>query len=291
MRFFWLFLCFLILSCAQEQPLDIQGHRGARGLMPENTIPAFEKAIELGVTTLELDVVISKDNQVVVSHEPFMNHAISLNADGNSISSETERSYNIYAMTYDSLRLFDCGSKIHPEFPLQEKIAVSKPLLSEVIDMAEARSNNTIKYNIEIKSKPEYDGIYTPQVETYVDLVIDLIKSKGITTRSTLQSFDTRALELVFSKTRRIKIALLVDEDESILGKYSSLSFKPDIISPYYKLLNQQAVTDLHKKGIEVIPWTVNEIADMNLMIDFNVDGIISDYPNRVIQLLSLKSR
>lgn len=289
MRVFPLVLCFLVLNCSQERQLDIQGHRGARGLMPENTMPAFEKAIDLGVTTLELDVVISKDNQVVVSHEPFMNHLITSDIDGDIISEDTERSYNIYTMSFDSIRLYDCGSKRHPEFPLQEKIAVSKPLLSDVIDMAEARSNKTIKYNIEIKSKPEFDGIHTPQVEEYVDLVIELIKSKGITSRSTLQSFDTRALEFIYSKTRRVEIALLVDEDESIFEKPSDLSFKPDIISPYYKLLNQQTVSELHKKGFKVIPWTVNEISDMNLMMDFNVDGIISDYPNRLIQLTSLK--
>ncbi len=289
MRIFWLVFCFLVLNCSQERQLDIQGHRGARGLMPENTIPAFEKALDLGVTTLELDVVISKDNQVVVSHEPFMNHLITSDIDGNMISEDTERSYNIYTMSYDSIRLYDCGSIKHPNFPSQKKVKVSKPLLSDVIDMAEARSNNTIKYNIEIKSKPEFDGIYSPHIDIYTDLVLKLIKSKGITSRTTLQSFDTRTLEYIYSKTRRVEIALLVDDNESIFDKLSVLSFKPDIISPYYKLLNQQTVSDLHKQGFKIIPWTVNEISDMNLMIDFNVDGIISDYPNRLIQLLSLK--
>lgn len=289
MRFILFFFCILVLNCSKARQLDIQGHRGARGLMPENTIPAFKQAIDLGVTTLELDVVISKDQQVVVSHEPFMNHNIALDTFGNEISPDDEMRYNLYTMTYDSIRLYDCGSRVHPEFTAQEHQVLSKPLLIDVIEMAEKQSGRTILYNIEIKSKPKFDGIYTPEPEIFVELVLDVLISKGIQSRSTLQSFDTRSLELIYKMTRRSKIALLVDEDENISVKLSSLSFKPDIISPYFKLLDLQTVTDYHNKGYEIIPWTVNEISDMNLMMDFNVDGIISDYPNRVIQLVTLK--
>lgn len=289
MRFIKFLLCLLIVSCNSSRNLDIQGHRGCRGLMPENTIPAFQKAIDIGVTTLELDVVISKDHQVVVSHEPFMNHAIVLDLDGNEITPQNERNYNLFNMSYDSIRLYDCGTKEHSDFSDQKHMKISKPLLADVIDMAEHRSDHSISYNIEIKSKPEYDNVYSPRPEMYVDLVMDVIKSKRIQSRTTLQSFDIRALEIVYKKTRRTRIALLVDENENISQKVSSLSFKPNIISPYYKLLDQQLVSLWQDRGFQIIPWTVNEIGDINLMIDFNVDGIISDYPNIVIQLESLK--
>ena len=111
------------LTCIIAQTsssLDIQGHRGCRGLLPENTIPAFLKAIELGATTLELDVVISKDKQVVVSHDPYLSHMICLNAKGEAISEEEEKEYNLYKMSYAEIAQCDCGSQPHPGFPEQE---------------------------------------------------------------------------------------------------------------------------------------------------------------------------
>ena len=119
MRYLWILLCVICFSCNSEQSLDIQGHRGCRGLYPENSIPAFKKALDLGVTTLELDVVISKDKKVVVSHEPFMNHHIVLDPRGNEIAANDERSYNLFEMTYDSIKQYDCGTKGHQDFPFQ----------------------------------------------------------------------------------------------------------------------------------------------------------------------------
>ena len=158
--------------------MDIQGHRGCRGLYPENSLPAFSKAIALGVHTLELDVVISKDHKVVVSHEPYMNHEIALDVYGNAISQDNELNHNLYQMSYDNIKRYDCGSKVHPRFPEQKKLNVYKPLLEEVIDLADELTNKTIRYNIEIKSLPEYDGIYSPPVEEFVQLVIEVIYSK-----------------------------------------------------------------------------------------------------------------
>ena len=289
MRYLYMLLFFTGLSCSSEKQLDVQGHRGFRGLYPENSILAFKKALDIGVTTLELDVVISKDNKVVVSHEPFMNHIIALDAFGNDIAEADERSFNMYRMPYDSIKRYDCGTRKHPDFPFQNSEKVFKPLLGDVIDMAELKSNETIRYNIEIKSRPEYDGIYSPQVQDYVKLVLDVIASKSVADRTVLQSFDLRALEVIKQQNKTIETVLLIDEDESIQTKLSKLSFRPEIISPYFKLLDQQTVTKLQEQGYKIIPWTVNEVGDINLMIDFNVDGIISDYPNRVIQLRQLK--
>ncbi|MCK8480105.1 glycerophosphodiester phosphodiesterase [Flavihalobacter algicola] len=288
MRFIWI-LCFVLMSCKAENTLDIQGHRGYRGLYPENSLLGFQKAIDLGVTTLELDVVISKDHQVVVSHEPFMNHKIALDAYGNEITEANETAFNIYTMTYDSIKLYDCGTKINSQFPFQKHKKLHKPLLSEVIDLAETHLPNKLFYNIEIKSKPEYDGIYTPQLNRFVDLVLDVIQKKNVVNQSTIQSFDVRALEATKVKNEAIQIALLVDENESIAAKLEQLTFKPEIISPYYKLLTQETVSKYQNLGYKIIPWTINTVGDINLMIDLNVDGIISDFPNKVIQVKSLK--
>jgi glycerophosphoryl diester phosphodiesterase len=265
--------------------VDIQGHRGFRGLHPENSLPAFDKALELGVQTLEFDVVISKDQKVVVSHEPFMNHEIALDLFGNVITPRNELSFNMYTMPYDSIKLYDCGSKKHPRFPFQKNEKVHKPLLIEVIDLAEKKSNNTIFYNIEIKSKPEYDAVYAPDVNQYVKLVIEVLETKGILDRAILQSFDLRALEYIKIQNPNIQTALLVDENEWIATKLEKLSFMPDIISPYFKLLDQQTVSKYQVEGIKVIPWTVNDVEDINNMLELKVDGIISDFPDRVIGL------
>ena len=265
--------------------MDIQGHRGCRGLHPENSIPAFIKALALNVTTLELDVVISKDHKVVVSHEPYMNHEIALDPFGKTISQNSELSLNLYAMTYESIKKYDCGSKTHQRFPLQQNEKVYKPLLTEIIDLAEKQSNHKIFFNIEIKSKPEYDDIYTPKVSDFVNLVLEVIQNRGIDDRVILQSFDLRALEAIHVKNTTARLALLVDENEQIESKLDTLSFKPDIISPHFELLTKDIVKKFQENGFQIIPWTVNREVDIAAMMRFGVDGIISDFPDKVIAL------
>lgn len=289
MRYCWIFSLVFILSCNSEKPLDVQGHSGARGLHPENSIPAFKKALDLKVHTLELAVVISNDNMVVVSYEPYMSQEIALDAFGKEISEVNEKSFNLYRMTYDSIKLYDCGSKGHSSFPYQIKERTYKPLLAEVIDLAETKSKQTINYNIEIRSRTEYDGIYLPPINDYVALVLDIIRSKGIQNRTSLQSLNLDVLEAIKKQNSDLKIALKIDSDEVIRTKLSKLSFTPEILSPHFKILDQQTVLKFQEEGFKIIPWTVNEVGDINLMIDLNVDGIISDYPNRVIQLINLK--
>ena len=164
---------------------------------------------------------------------------------------------------------------------------VVKPLLIDVISNAETISENSILYNIEIKSHPEYDLLYTPKLETYVALVLGIIKSEGVTDRTTIQSFDIRALEETKRQFPEFQVALLIDENESIHSKLSKLSVTPEIISPYFKLLNSDNVKAYQNKGFKIIPWTVNDREDINRMKALKVDGIISDYPGRVIQLIS----
>ena len=276
------------MNCNQTA-VDIQGHRGCRGLLPENSLPAFKKAIELGVNTLEMDLAISKDHKVVVSHEPFISRTYCLDLNGEAISKEDDLKYNLYQMDYDSIKLFDCGSKFHKRFPNQEKMKVYKPLLSEVFSLSD-EINPEIKYNIEIKAKPEYDNIYTPTPKEFVNLVLNEIEKYEVFERTNLQSFDIRILEEIKRQAPKMKVALLIDENELIDIKLKELSFKPEIISPYYKLLTKAKVKSYQNENYKVIPWTVNKIKDMQLILDFKVNGIITDYPDKLISVIPMKA-
>ncbi|MEZ4797487.1 MAG: glycerophosphodiester phosphodiesterase family protein [Flavobacteriaceae bacterium] len=273
------------MSCQTKQNIDVQGHRGCRGLIPENSLQAFEKAIDLGVHTLELDLAISKDKQVVVSHEPFISRLYCLDASSNVIPKSDDKKYNLYQMDYAEIKAFDCGTKFHPNFPEQEKFKVYKPLLKEVFEVALAK-NPKIKFNIEFKAKPEYDDVFTPEPDEFVNLVLNLVKEYNVEDQVNLQSFDLRILETTHKQNPNIKLALLVDENETIETKLKAMSFKPQIISPYFKLLDAAKVKNYQKENFQIIPWTVNEVEDMNKMIKYRVDGIITDYPNVLIRLL-----
>ena len=273
------------MSCTKKESIDIQGHRGCRGLLPENSLPAFKKAIELGVHTLEMDLAISKDKQVIVSHEPFISGTYCLDIHGNEISEEDQLNYNLYQMDYDLIKQFNCGSKTYKRFPEQLKMKIHKPLLSEVFMQSE-ELNSKIKYNIEIKAQPDYDDVFTPKPKEFVQLVLNVIEAHHVFERTNLQSFDLRILEEIKKQAPNMKVALLVEEDEFIDEKLEALSFIPEIISPYFKLLTKESVLKYHQENYQIIPWTVNDIKDMGTMLDFKVDGIITDYPDRLITLL-----
>ncbi len=269
---------------------DIEGHRGCRGLMPENTIPAMVKAIDIGVTTLEMDAVITNDKQVILSHEPFFNHEISTLMPGTYAQSEisiaNERSWNIYKMNYEEVKKIDVGSRIHPRFPQQEKLFVFKPRLIDVIDSVEnyclQKKIPPVFYNIETKTNPATDGIFHPAPEEFIDLLMKLILKKGIQDRVIIQSFDYRTLKILHRQYPEMKTAALVeDHDKKSLEEHiRELGFVPTIYSPHYSLVNESLLSDCHGKHIKLIPWTVNDVTTIEKLRTMGVDGIISDYPN-----------
>ena len=211
-----LILLLVFSACATHHfkqtnamPFDKEGHRGCRGLMPENTIPAMLKAVDLGVTTLETDAVITADSQVILSHEPFFNHEITTKSGGSFIAQAEEHNYNIYKMTYAETQTFDVGLKPHSLFPRQQKLAATKPLLSRMIDSVEAHVKEkhlpAVMYNIETKSKPETDGIYHPEPETFVRLLMEVITQKGVADRVIIQSFDVRTLQVLHRRYAEVR--------------------------------------------------------------------------------------
>jgi len=273
-------------SASQYIPtFDIQGHRGARGLKPENTIQGFLLALDLGVTTVELDVAITKDNQVVVSHEPWMSSTICLDPEGNSYTEKEEKKFNIYQLTYEEVSAFDCGSKRNDDFPDQEKVKVSKPLLRDVIVAIERQIKSNalyeVDYNIEIKSAPEGDKRFHPAIEEYSDLVYNLVDEYIPLDRLVIQSFDFRVLKYWHEKYPEIRLSALVDEAKSVEADLKNLGFKPSIYSPDFKSISRGEVNYLHQQKIRVIPWTVNEVSDMLSLKGMGVDGFITDYPDR----------
>ena len=277
-----------------SQKFDVEGHRGCRGLMPENTIPAFKKALNLGVTTLELDVCISKDGQVIVSHEPYMNALFCTKPDGSPVMKADEKVLNLYKMPYSEIKKYDSGIRGNILFPEQQKVATFKPLLREMLKECEEyiKLNNLPKvhYNIEIKSEKEEYGISQPKtVKEFSDLVYQEVIRQISPERVILQSFDFNVLkywhlQMGEGKYKKMRLAALV-ENEMVDNTLEKLGFNPDIFSPYYKNLIKRRVDMCHDKGIKVVPWTVNEIVNMKEIKALGVDGLITDYPNRFFEM------
>lgn len=265
---------------------DKQGHRGCRGLMPENTIPAMIYALGTPVTTLEMDVVITKDKKVILSHEPFFNHEITTKPDGNYVTEAEEKSLNIYQMTYEEVKKYDVGIKPHPRFPKQEKLKAIKPLLADVIDSV----NNYMMmarrpfpyYNIETKCLPAGDGVYHPGPVEFVELVMAVIKEKNMEDYVIIQSFDFRTLQYLHQKYPHIKTAMLIEDDDkrSLEEQLKDLGFIPTIYSPHFSLVNANLLKKCHDKNMKVIPWTVNEKSKIDALKSMGADGVITDYPD-----------
>jgi len=266
--------------------IDYQAHRGGRGLMPENTIVAMLAVMDnKKVTTLEMDLAITKDKQVVVSHDPILNPLITTKPDGSFIKASELNKNIIYQMDYAALEKYDVGLKMHPGFTGQKKLAASIPTLSSLIDSVEKKSKaigRKMNYNIEIKSVEGKDGTEHPAPDEFVELVVSTLEKKNILDRTSLQSFDLRPLRVLHEKYPNIKTAYLVfgEACANAEKQIALLGFQPTIYSPEYKYVNQAMIDYCHQKNIQVIPWTVNTKEEINTLIQLKVDGIITDYPN-----------
>lgn len=269
-----------------QQTFDKQGHRGCRGLMPENTVPAMMAAIGMGVTTLEMDVVMTKDRKVILSHDPWFAAEITTKPDGTYMGDREERKFNIFWMTYEQTKTFDVGLKPHPRFPKQQKMKVTKPLLADLIDSVKQYMLTARRpfpyYNIETKTNPEYDGVFTPKPEELVEGIMAVVKEKNIEDYVIIQSFDFRTLQYLHQHYPSIKTAMLIEDFDkrSLEEQLKALGFIPTIYSPAYQLVNDQLLQKCHAQQMKVIPWTVNEKGKMEELKAMGVDGIITDYPD-----------
>jgi len=274
-----------------QKPFDLQGHRGARGLLPENTIPAFLYALDLGVTTLEMDVAINAEGSVILSHEPWMSAKICSHPDGHKVKKNEAESLKIYTMSDADVAGFDCGSRGHSGFPKQQAMQVSKPKLIDVFKAVSLRSAETgrepVLFNIEIKSAPEGDNVFHPEVDQYARALYDVLQQNGVLERTSIQSFDPRALEAAHLIDPDVSLVLLIENRKSFQKNLDRLSFKPDIYSPSYKRVNEKMIEDAHAQNIKVIPWTVNDEKTIRKLIALGVDGLITDYPDLGVRVLA----
>ncbi len=265
---------------------DFQGHRGARGLMPENSIQGFIEAMQYqGLTTLEMDVVVTADHQVLVSHEPWFNPVICRERTGAELTEKDVARRPIYRMTYIEIQKYDCGGKGHPDFPEQKKRVTAKPSLEQVFNITKqmilpGTARKPPRYNIEAKCKPEWDDSLTPPPAVFAEILAEEIFKAGVQNQVTVQSFDPRFLVAFRKVAPDIPLSLLVEDDKPLEEHIKTLGFVPQVYSPHYRLVTPELVKKCRQKNMKIIPWTVNTIPEANRLIRMGVDGIISDYPN-----------
>ena len=294
---------------------DLQGHRGARGLRPENTLAGFSYALELGVTTLELDCGVTKDGVVVVSHDRVLNPDHTRDAGGRFLE---KAGPVLHELTYAELRQYDVG-RIRPgsdyatRFPEQQPVDGERiPRLADVFALVRKSGNRVVRFNIETKIDPTQPG-QTATPDVFAMALIGAIREAHMEARTTIQSFDWRTLVVVRKHAPEIAIVALTDqqpdEDTMEIGKPAASvwlgGFDVDdhegsvprtvkalgakVWSPHALDLTPKLVAEAQKLGLKVVPWTVNEPKDMERAIALGIDGLITDYPDRLRIVLQAK--
>jgi len=295
------FLCTCVLACNSserneaDQPttksmtkeIDYQGHRGCRGLLPENTVPAFLRALSYpAIKTLELDVVISADDRVIVSHEPWLSPEICQTADGKALPEGEEHRISLRSLTAVEIATYDCGQRPHPRFPEQAKRPAFKPTLLQVFEAVDRyclqHERPSPRYNIELKYEEELEPAFVPGRETFVDLVLQDLEAWGKPQLVTLQCFDPPTLVIIRDKAPEIQLAYLDEFPGDLKAKMDAIGFVPPIYSPYEIHTNAALVKEAKDLGMRVVPWTVNTSKRMQELLALGVDGIITDYPDRI---------
>lgn len=266
------------------------GHRGTRGLMPENTIPAMIRGIAEGANTIEMDVHVTKDGQVIVYHDASFDPEYTTMPDGSEIPKEKIKGYTFYQNNYDLIRQFVVGKKEYPDFPHQQRLSSYTPLLSELIDSVEAYTKANalpgVYYLIEIKSNEKTDGFEQPAPEEFMDILMSVLGPKNLGSRLFLQSFDMRPLQVLHRKYPDVLLGFLTQNSIATFEEnISRLGFNPALYNPHYYLVTPKLVSKCHSAKMMIEPWTVNSIVDMKKLIGMGVDGIITDYPNLLKEL------
>jgi glycerophosphoryl diester phosphodiesterase len=254
----------------------VHAHRGGRAMRPENTLPAFEYAIGIGVDVLELDMAVTKDNVIVVSHDPYLHPPV--------CSGSVEKA-TIHQLTLAEVKQWDCGKIQNPGFATQTPIPGTRmPTLDEVFTLA---PGNTVQFNIETKSFVDHPEL-TPSPEEFVKLVLEQIRKHKLENRVMLQSFDfrtLRAMKKIAPEIRRVALWEGSDRDFVSIANEAEAA----IVSPAYRLVTPEKVKAAHDAGLQVVPWTANRPADWDKLIAAQVDAIISDDPAGLIAYLKSK--
>jgi glycerophosphoryl diester phosphodiesterase len=260
------------------QNIQVHGHRGARAMRPENTLPAFEYAIVQGVDALELDMAVTKDNVLVVSHDPILEGPVCTGPAAKAVIRE---------LTLAQVREWDCGAKQNPAFPKQQPVPGTRvPTLDEVFALA---PKGKFLFNIETKIFPEKPEL-TPPPEEFARMVLAAIRKHHLEARVVLQSFDFRTLIAMKKLAPQIKLSALYGgppKDFVAIGKEAGAG----IVSPIAGLVTPEQVKAAHAAGLEVLPWTANTPQEWERLANAGVDGIISDDPAALIAWLKSKGK
>ena len=303
----------LLGGCATQ--FDLQAHRGGRGLMPENTLAAFSKAMEIGVTTLELDVGITQDGVMVVSHDRHLNPDLIRDPQGQHL---TERGATIESIPFAELQRFDAGrlkpgSNYAQSFAQQQAVDGERiPALSALFELAKRRAASDVRFNIETKISPNAAGETLPP-EAFVRALIAEIRKAGLTARATIQSFDWRTLQIAQQEAPEIVTVYLSSQQgagDTVQAGKPGVSpwlagFDVDdyagsvartvaaaggtVWSPHYKDITEALVRNAQSLGLKVVPWTVNDEADLTRLLDWKVDGLITDYPDKLRAIIKAR--
>ena len=258
-------------NAQEHKPIQVHGHRGARARMPENTIPAFEYAIEAGVDVLELDLAVTKDNVLVVSHDPELHAPV--------CKGPVEKAV-IRELTLEQVKEWDCGAVRNPRFHEQKTIPGTRiPTFDEVLALA---PRSRVEFNVETKSFPDQPQ-YTPPPAEFARLLIEAVKRHKLEKRVMIQSFDFRTLKEARKIAPGIRLSVLYERGPKDFVTLSKEAANAEIVSPEYHLVTTEKVIAAHAKGLLVVPWTANTVADWDRLIRAGVDAIISDDPAALI--------
>ena len=266
-------------SQAQSIPFKVFAHRGFRGLHPENTIKGLQKALTYGAV-IEFDLAITRDKQVVVSHDAVLNPKITQGPDGKALGNEKIR---IYQMDYAALSAYDVGKTPNKDFPEQERYPAHIPLFREVVDsikaFATARGIPNPTYFIETKLNPKTDGINHPGPKEFVDLMMQVVKQKGIKKQVIVQSFDPRTLQILRKNYPQIKLALLAKDSTSLDDNVKNLGFVPEYYSINAQFINQELVDRCHQLKTKLIIGNCDDYEEILRIAKLGVNSVISDFP------------
>ncbi|RZJ91384.1 MAG: glycerophosphodiester phosphodiesterase [Hymenobacter sp.] len=272
---------------------EVHGHRGCRGLFPENTLPAFLHALALGVDVLEMDVVISQDQQVVVAHDPWLSARLGLGPGDVPIDPRTEKQQRLYAMSYAEIQQCPLGVEAHPLFPGQQPVRTHRPLLREVLQATTAAclqlGRAPVRYAVELKSTPTGDNLLHPSPTLFVELVLAELASEQANTRTTLLSFDFRILRAIRRAAPNQAVCYLLEKPRLFSQLFADLGFVPEVFGPAHRLITAELLQYLrsHYPTMHLVPWTINEQADLVTALTWGATGITTDYPDRLLRLLA----
>lgn len=274
-------LSFLILSpMISQNKVEFFGHRGCRGLLPENTIIGFNKALELGADGIEWDVIVNRDNELIISHEPYADAQYCLDTSGEEILKNIEKDFNFHQMSTKQIQDFDCGSKGNPKFPEQQKIKAFKPTVQEAFKSVKLEGKTIL---FEIKSEEKDYGIFQPEPTKYAEIIAKEVEGYAFKDNIVFMCFDANLLNELHKLLPDFKYVYLTYLPfKSIKSFLTDISFTPYALGMYHVTIKEKDVTKANMEGVKIFAWTVNSEKQCKKLIRYGVEGIITDYPDRI---------